>query len=181
VCVTSSDPADCAIDVAIPHEVDNADATLGWNSLTLTLACGTALGVLADFVVSVLPDLGEPAPVIVTATPDGFDVHLMFDRAIDPGAYTCVTHVGSGEKKCLGFLPGDANLNLASNGQDIQFLVENLRGEVSPPILTRQCDLDRSDACTPLDVLTGINLLNGAEAFIPWLDETLPACPSSAP
>jgi len=37
-----------------------------------------------------------------------------------------------------------------------------------------QCDIDRSDICSPADVLRVIDLLNGAGANSLWLNRSLP-------
>jgi hypothetical protein len=79
---------------------------------------------------------------------------------------------------------GDGNTDLTEdppgtfNSADVRSLVDSLDG-LSAPLATWQCDLDRSGFCTPADILTGVDLLNGAGEFTVWADMTLPVCPSA--
>jgi hypothetical protein len=41
-----------------------------------------------------------------------------------------------------------------------------------------QCDIDRSGQCAPPDILSLVDLLNGAGMYDVWLGRTLPPCPS---
>ncbi len=58
-------------------------------------------------------------------------------------------------------------------GNDIQTLLDALAGSgPALPIWAR--DVDRSGELSPADMLRVIDLLNGADGFVPWLDFTLP-------
>ena len=41
------------------------------------------------------------------------------------------------------------------------------------------CDLDRSGSCAPGDILRVIDLLNGADAYDPWLGQSVQECPTA--
>ena len=47
-------------------------------------------------------------------------------------------------------------------------LVENLGQLPNGTMHLEECDIDRSNACAPQDILSAIDLLNGAEALEPW-------------
>ena len=87
--------------------------------------------------------------------------------------WTCFTHDESGSQTCVGYLPADVNGDGTSNGDDVAALIEDLNGLADPPLGLWQCDIDRSDACTPADLLRAIDLLNGADQYDPgWMDAT---------
>jgi hypothetical protein len=102
-------------------------------------------------------------------------VTVELDGLVPVGQRTKVTHVPSGSKTCVGFLPGDASGNGTSNPQDIIHLIDCLNGVRVCGIW--QCDSNRSNECNAQDILREIDLLNGADSYNPWNQETLPDCP----
>jgi hypothetical protein len=103
---------------------------------------------------------------------------LNLQGPIHPGNWTCfrLGPEGAGQQACLGYLPGDVGADRVSEAADIQALIDHLNGAV--PIPVPSCDADRNGECSVRDILRVIDLLNGAGAFDPWLDESLPLCPS---
>ena len=51
-----------------------------------------------------------------------------------------------------------------------------LNGVLAKPWGNYSCDVDQSGLCGAPDILTLIDLLNGADQFDIWLNVTLPAC-----
>ena len=45
--------------------------------------------------------------------------------------------------------------------------------------VSSECDIDRSDACDPKDLLRLVDLLGGADMYDPWNGRTLIACPTA--
>ncbi len=176
--IESSAPPDCAIDARQTHDPADNVTPVGWTSVDLAFPCGMAGLTAEDFEVTVQPP-GSP-PGIDTVTAVGRTVTVTFDAPIDPGAYTCITHVVSGSMVCLGYLPSDTNGNRTSDATDITDLARHLDG-YEPAMALWQCDIDRGGACTPLDLLRAVDLQNGAEQFSVWGGATLPACPSAGP
>jgi len=64
---------------------------------------------------------------------------------------------------------------------DNTFEIYNLNGGVTPALPLEKCDIDRSALCSPADLLMVIDLLNGADAFDPVLNNALEVCPSVIP
>jgi len=123
--------------------------------------------------VSVVPD--GPLPQILDVETNGSTVTLSF-TPIPPGRWTCFEHLASGEKRCLGFLPGDSNNDGTAAPADIIRLIDQLN-QAGSPLVLYQCDIDHSESCEASDVIRLIDLLNGTAAFEPWLGRSLPECP----
>jgi len=173
--IISSDPPNCAIDA---RESDDP-VDLGWDSITLTMACDATGLTETDFALSVVP--GPGAIAIDQVTPNGTVVEVVFDGPIPLQQYTCVTHTASGTQSCLSYLPGDANASEQTDSDDVLAIVGHL-DETAPTLQLWQCDADRTGVCTPLDVLRNIDLQNGPEGPPFWnLATTNAPCPSAVP
>ncbi|MBI3835107.1 MAG: hypothetical protein HY287_12325 [Planctomycetes bacterium] len=191
--IKSSDPATCEIDARQPHDPTNASIRQGLQSIQITFTCDTAGLTSADLVVTSTGGSANPAPTppaIDHITKSGSALTVFLDVPIPDGGYTCVTHVPSQTFVCFGSLPGDVDGNRIVAAADICSLVGDFGGinestictTVTVPALTLdKCDLDRSGTCTPLDILTAIDLFSGAQAFSVWKDATLPTCPTPGP
>ena len=92
---------------------------------------------------------------------------------MEPGAWTCITHVESSATITVGYLPADVNNDGISNGDDILQLLDFLN-DVAGPFSEYQTDVDRSGETNSHDVLRAIDLLNGAGAYEMWFGATLP-------
>jgi|CXWL01.1.fsa_nt_gi hypothetical protein len=129
------------------------------------------------------------APLVFTinevAEPNTFDIIL--SDPIPPGAWTTITAIvespdgvpidPTANSVTLGFLPGDVNGTRTSTPSDILDLIDHLNGVRIPPLLPRQCDIDRSGQCAPPDIVRLIDLLNGVNTTRPWLGVSLPPAP----
>ena len=99
---------------------------------------------------------------------------------LDLNRWRCTNHTATNRENCAAALPVDVNQNLTSNSTDVSALRDLLLPATvtAPPY---QCDLDRSTRCTPLDLLTAVDLLNGADSFTGWNNAVMlnnQTCPS---
>jgi hypothetical protein len=176
--VGDTTPQNCSIDARQPFPPGNSNSPEGWDAITFTFDCSDTSNLTKnDFSVSTTPP--GTAPAITGVTFDGASITVNLSGPIPPGAWTCVEFVPSGAKRCLGFLPADANSDRTAAPVDILDIIDNLNNVRQPPLLPHQCDLDRSERCAPDDILTEIDLLNGASGFLDWNGKTLPVCPSA--
>lgn len=176
--IAMSNPPMCAIDAQQPHDIGNAAITYGWNFIDLEFDDVLPIFTAADFSSSEIGgDEFAPSVVLVSSLSPS-SVRVTFSTAIEPGAWTCVYHNGSGTRACVGYLPGDVNADGVSSPIDILRLIDFLNGVIDPPYETWQVDINRSGLAEPSDVLRVIDLLNGADAFEPWLSQSLPTCPN---
>jgi len=178
--VDSADPPNCAIDARQPYPPNTPGLPQGWNSVALTFGTGCSVSGVTpgDFTVSCNP-AGPPCPTITGVTPVGQTVTVRLSGVIPAGKWTCITHNSSGEQVCIGSLPADANGDRTSAPVDILEIIDNLNLVRVPPLTINQCDIDRSNLCAPADILSEIDLLNGANGFLVWNGRNLPVCPSA--
>jgi len=176
--VVSSTPASCLIDARYPHDPADAGVPFGWDSLVLEMSCEPASVTVDDFDITVWPN-DVSAPGLTNVGLAGTIVTPMFDGPIPPAHWTCIEYLPSGDRVCLGALPGDVDGSRAANAVDVLELIDDLNGTRVPPLEIHQCDIDRSEACTPADVLGVIDLLNGAAQFAIWNNVALPVCPAA--
>ncbi len=173
--IVNSQPAHCTVDARQPHAPDTPWLPLGWNSVALEMDsdCDTSTFVASDFTVSVP---SGPAPEITAISVSGNNLTLQLSNPIPARQWTCVTHDASGQRVCLGYLPGDVNGDGTSGPADILALIDSLNGVAPRPDYAT--DTDRSGTAGPEDILREIDLLNGAALFDVWLDATLGPCPN---
>ncbi len=175
-------PPNCAVDAGLPHAVNNAATKYGYNYMKFEFDAPAAGMTCSDFLITVVPFATAPRCKNVLTSGSTAIVNL------DPAAavplyplqkWTCFRHRPSNILSCVGYLPGDSDVSLLTQPADVQAMVSDLR---APPIemdLT-QCDIDRSNKCAPQDILTAIDLLNGAEALTSWNGKTITeTCPSA--
>ena len=168
--IVSSAPPNRAIDARQPFAVDGSDPD-GWSSLDIAFE-DDAIGMTPeDFTITTDPERDTPG--IMNVTVNGHTVTLEFDAPIPVEAWTIVTHNDSNTKTRIGYLPGDVDGDGTSTAQDIDRLLDEISGvgDTHPIWCT---DLNRSGNTTPQDVLRAIDLLNGAEAYPPFLNASLP-------
>ncbi len=177
--IASMVPPNCEIDARQPHDLNDQGLVFGESSFQLTFNAGCDAGTLTpgSFTVSAVPG-PAPAPTIQSVVGAGNVATVTFSGPIPPQNWTCVTHTASGNQKCFGYLPGDVNASRGSTAADINALINSLNnvpGFVRPLFAT---DANRSGGANASDILRVIDLLNGAQAFDPWLNRSLPVCPS---
>ncbi len=169
-----SDPPDGAIDARRPTDPDGSNS-YGWNSLDLTFGRVTFDAGPEDFTVSQEGGVAAPPTVAAVTVAKSAVLTVELDLAIEPIAWTTITHTKTAATLRLGYLPGDANGDGVSNEADVVALASAFGGataSISDSIWSR--DIDRSNAFTPADILETVDLLNGSGAFEPFLNVALP-------
>jgi hypothetical protein len=133
-----------------------------------------------DFALRQVPSTTPPVPPTISSVSiePGYAVTLHFSAPIQPNKWTCIKHLASGIEKCLGYLPGDAGGDRSASAADIVKIIDNLNRLAIPPLTMVQCDIDRNGVCAPSDIITEIDLLNGANGFPAQNNRTLSSCPS---
>ena len=99
------------------------------------------------------------------------------DRPITPGEVTAISYKDVEGGLITGIFtshPANANGADAADPTDVSDLVNALDIPGSLPWDMFSEDMDRSGVFTPLDILSAVNLLNGAEAYEPWNGTALP-------
>jgi len=180
--IVDSTPADGVIDARQPLDPATLEA-LGWDSVKITFD-GNAEGLIpANFELTEVCEVGacdEVPPSVIAVEAVETVATVTFDRPIDPKAWTVVAVVGGDPADVvrLGYLPGDADSSRASSANDIVGIVEHVLANIAgdPPPL-HQADTDRSDVIGGNDVITVIDLLNGAPPFESYWYAALPPLP----
>ncbi len=176
ITIVRSDPPDGAIDARQPEDAIGGDPK-GWNELTIVFN-GDPSGTTLDEFTLVEQGMDDVPPGLVSVeTVCGHVVSLQFSKPIEAGAWTILTYEPTGASIRLGYLPGDVNGDRTSAPVDILEIIDDLNGVRVPPLVMYQCDIDRSNLCTPADILSEIDLLNGASGFAVWNGVSLPLLP----
>ncbi|MEK6800077.1 MAG: hypothetical protein AABZ12_14025 [Planctomycetota bacterium] len=127
------------------------------------------------------PTLG--ANNIQTTTYQGNGIYeLVLDHAVPAGQATTISYRGDGS--FVEYRPHPANVNgdVQANATDVQKLIDCcLRNSCIVPWGARSCDIDRSNLVSPLDILTEIGLLIGADAWMPWNGTARPTGGTTCP
>lgn len=182
-----SSPPDCAVDARRPHPPTSSATLEGITTLLLTFDSSTNGMTAGQFSSRLVPTGGLLVGHTVTPLPNN-QLQVNYTRQaqpspLDQNRWRCTRHIATNRENCVGGLAGDVNQNLITNSDD----VTALRTLLSPPVVSaplHQCDLDRSARCTPADLLTAIDLINGADQFISYNGATISSsgspvtCPS---
>lgn len=175
--IVASVPANCSVDARRPYPPNQPGSGENINTITLTLANGCSAASPGDYTVACVP-AGAPCPTVSNVNTVAQSSTVTLSTRIPPGKWTCVTHNASGDKVCVGSLPGDTSGNLTTAPTDILDLIDHLNGIRVPPLALDHCDLDRSAACAPADIIQLIDMLNGVNGYISWNNQSIAACPS---
>lgn len=176
--ILASMPPSGAIDARQPFDPDGANVD-GWDSLELTFGDMPRSPVFAaDFEVTHVLDDGSvsagPAVASVLVV-DPLTVRLELDGPIQPGGWTRVDHLVSGQSVCLGYLPGDANGDGTSNpALDITAWIDCLQQGGCD---LWQGDINRSGSTDVVDLPRLIDLYNGAQTLQSWTGATIGVSP----
>jgi len=174
--VLSSSPPRGAIDARKPTDRDGGNS-YGWQSADLTMTVYASLQTPADFLVTQQGGIVVAPPVTGVAAADDRHLTVTLETIIETRAWTTITHINSGTSVRLGYLPGNVNADLVSNAADVTAIVDVLSSVLPTTKPIWSMDIDRSEAVTPADVLEVVDLLNGADAYLPYLNAALPALP----
>lgn len=180
-------PTHCTVDARRPFNPAAPATREGFKQIILTFQNPPGAGedAAADF--QVTQDPAAPAPPnppaiqSVVAGPGPNQVTVNYAVAGQLNRWTCLRHIATNTRQCVGSLPGDANSNRTVAPADILDIIDSLNGVRNPPLQLHQCDIDRSNVCAPADIITEIDLLNGANGFPVQNGDTLPVCPSTTP
>ncbi len=145
----------------------------------MSFACDPALIGLVptSFAVTTVP--ATTAPTVATVAVDSVanTATVILSDTIPPGHWTCIIHLASRVRWCMGYLPGDVNSDRLVAVGDINRLIDCLNNAAVPACHGWQTDIDRSSVPFSPDILREIDLLNGASPYSVWLTESLPPCP----
>ncbi|MGB0715752.1 MAG: hypothetical protein ACPGXK_07735, partial [Phycisphaerae bacterium] len=170
--LVGSEPETCTIDSGQPSPPYAPGDRQGLTQLQLAFSCDEASLTADDFLITV--DNGS-TPEIVDVQTNGNELLVVLDMAPPAGGWTCVEFTVSGERVCIGVLPGDTNGDRRSDSLDILALTAALDEEAGGDGF----DVDRSGGLAPEDLLRLIDVLNGAGDYSPgWWDRTLSECPN---
>lgn len=174
--IVSSSPPRGAIDARKPTDSDGTN-DYGWQSVDLTFSVYGSLQTPEDFSVTQQGGIVVAPTITSVAATDDQHLTVILNTMIETRAWTTITHINnSGTSVRLGYLPGDVTANRVSDAADVTAIVDTLRG-VLPVKPIWSMDIDRSETVTGADVLEAVDLLNGADAYEPYLDATLPPPP----
>lgn len=122
-----------------------------------------------------IEDFGFVKPRILDVSLQGNDLIIsLTPTTLYPFAWTCISGFGYADEWCQGLLPGDMNRDLTANEIDVLSMMDCLR---TPEFCEMDvCDFNLSGACTPLDMLDLIDVLNNPSP--PFMNETIVPCPS---
>jgi len=181
--LVASDPPNCLIDARQPSEPNGSDPQAPRQFVHLTFNCSDT----SDLTIRKVNEIFEltEAPIrplspqgIEAITANGPVLTVELSQPLDPKRWTCIEYIGGIGQACWGILPADVDASRTSDADDVTAVIDCVNGETECGL--GQCDVDRSGACGPPDMLRVIDLLGGAELYDPWLGETIPvACPSA--
>jgi len=141
-----------------------------FQTCTLNSQCtqpGTCTGAL-DLEVTILPVVGIESRTVSSITADAVDPKIAtvaLNQRILQTRWTCIRDKGSNKRCCMGSLPADVDGNQKSQLGDSLAIWRNLDGQTNPKLPIERCDSDRSEECTPADVLMVVDMLTGADCF----------------
>ncbi len=173
----SSFPPDGAIDGRQPSDPSGLNLD-GWSFVDLTFDALPACTPLTttDFAVTVV-GTADPAPSVSSVTPiGGSTVRVALNKSIPLRAWTILTHISSGARVRLGYLPGDVDASLMTNASDITKLVNSLNGIQGPYPIWRT-DIDRNGVADAQDITRLIDLLKGHGVYDNYYRVTIPPLP----
>lgn len=181
--IALSNPAHCMIDARTPFPANQPSNRKGIQTIEFAFdgTAGFAEDDPGDYEVIQFPATPPPPPTISSVTTLGNFATIHLSEPIRPGKWTCIRHNASEARRCMGYLPGDASSNGRTSPSDILDLIDNLNGVRIPPLQIHQCDINRSNQCTPADLISEIDLLNGTNGFSVANGAQLEMCPFIQP
>ena len=177
--ILAASPLAGAIDARQPAEPDGSRVA-GWDTVALHFPDATIAARAADVTrysarrSCGIPDSPVDLDTVEVSVPDPEWVTVHFAQRISPANWTCVTYLPNDQETCLGCLPGDVNNDLTTDDADIETLIDCLQGD--RPCALHQCDIDRSGACAPGDILRLVDVLQGGDTYEVWRSRSLREC-----
>ncbi len=153
----SSEPPNGAVDARRPSK---AGASTGsWSTVRLTFNADCSQMTPDDFAIE---DGTSTPPRIQKVGVEGAALAVTLDHPIRAGAWTTITHKGSGTSTRLGRFPGDVNHDGKADTADLLALLDALnRGQKLPDY---QADIDGNGKLGSGDVLQLLDVLSEARA-----------------
>ncbi|MGD2110843.1 MAG: hypothetical protein PVI86_15805 [Phycisphaerae bacterium] len=184
--VTLINPPDGTIDARQPHTPSSADQPQGIDTIELFAPEGADDSLCWGLCHTGGTDEGVTVTSVQSDGGGRFTVHL--SGPIPTAAATDLVYHGCAGSRTVGTVtahPGNVNGDGEANPTDIETLIECcLNRQCEPPLSPTEavyrCDINRSGAITPADLLREIDILNGADPYAPWLNTPLPGpavCP----
>jgi len=182
----SCGPNHCNVDGRIAHDRLAIGTKLNTDTIEMTFSKPTMGMTAADFEVTLVPTLpGDIIPAVAPSggvTSNGNKATIRLNRRIQQTRWTVIRDKGSNKRCYMGSLPGEADGDYITKRDDTFEIFENLLGSVFPPLVIEKCDTDRSQQCTPADLIMAVDELIGADAFIEVNGDVLPLpCPPMRP
>ncbi len=155
--VLSSDPPNGSVDAR--RRSKSAPSTGSWSTLRLAFNSDCSPMTPDDLTVE---DGAPNPPRIQKVSAEGSTLAVTLDRPIRQGAWTTITHKGSGTFTRLGCFPGDVNHDGKADTADLLALLDALnRGQKLPDY---QVDIDGNGKLGPGDVLQLLDVISEARA-----------------
>jgi hypothetical protein len=153
----SSDPPDGAVDA---RNAAKSGATNGpWTTVRLVFNADSGSVTADDLVVQ---DGSPTPPRIQKISTEGPTLTVQFDRPIQPGAWTTITHKSSSTTTRIGRFPGDVDGDGKADTRDMLTLLDAVNGGHKFP--DYRCDIDGNGTLGPGDVLRLLDVITEARA-----------------
>jgi hypothetical protein len=179
--VTFTNPPNGAVDARRPHPPGLPNQREGFTVFTLTGPPGANA---SCFSLAETATFGAANTISSVVENPAGTYTVTLSRPITSGAGTSITYTptsGTAITGCFKSHPANVNSDTGAAPVDILDLIDNLNGVRVPPLAIWQCDLDRSGVCLPADIITEIDMLNGANGFIVWNGTSRPVGPGACP
>ena len=173
--VTFQLPPAGAVDARLPRvPLSTAGGPLGTNRFVLRAPAGASAACWSLCV------QGPPAyqNAITQITQGGDRYIILTQNTLPPDSCTVLTYTdknGTRQFAPVYIHPGNVNADNVTNSDDVAALIGYLDG-ISPPFGNYSTDLDWSGMTTPGDLITLIDMINGANELEPWVNTTRPNC-----
>ncbi len=170
--IAESSPRDMSIDARQPTEPDGSNPR-GWQEVELTFSNEAYQEPISAFTVTTIGGELDPPTIeeIVPITRER--IRLVFNRPIEVGAWTVVTHKESSTTVQLGFLPGDVDESTITDTEDVMALVAYLEEGTGDEALF-SVDVNNSLSVDAFDLMREIELLIGSLDYSDFLGDSLP-------
>ncbi len=173
-------PPDGTVDAGRPHLPDDANRLRGISTVVVHGPPGASAQCWAFCETG---QAGTPNGIANMTEVNG-TYTIVLNRPITPGKATTITYTDDLNASTTGTFishPGNSNADATASAEDVIALAAALGGGPGLPFGPYSQDLDRSGAFAPLDIIEGIDLLVGSDAFAAWNNTPRPAAAPTCP